>query len=176
MSKLLEAIQQNRETLLQEWTARLKASIQRRDLINDRELESQASEIVAAIAEVPQDTTLEDFNADGWELLKAMLAELSAARASAGFSPSETATFVLSIKPSLFAIARQLRGNDADQLFAEVVKANEFVDKLALHTTDVHPWTRSGDPPATGRDAGAFHPGSDSVGWNRGVSTDRHAG
>jgi rsbT co-antagonist protein RsbR len=65
-----------------------------------------------------------------------MLAELSAARASAGFSPSETATFVLSIKPSLFSIARRLRGTDADQLFTEVVKVNDFVDKLALHTTD----------------------------------------
>lgn len=136
MSKLLGAIQQNRESLLQDWLKRLKSAVQRRDLITDRELENQSSEIVALIAEVPQGTTMEDFNAAGWQPLKAMLASISVSRATAGFTPSETAIFVLSLKPSLFELARQQRGNNADELFAEVVTANEFVDKLALHTTD----------------------------------------
>ena len=69
MSKILGAIQQNRETLLQDWMKRLKSAIQRRDLINDRELENQASEMIAAIADVPSGTTLEDFNAASWQPL-----------------------------------------------------------------------------------------------------------
>jgi len=136
MSKLLGAIQQNRESLLQDWLERLRSAIQRRDLITDQELKNQASEIVALIADVPQGTTLEDFNAAGWQALKAMLANISVSRAAAGFTPSETAIFVLSLKPALFAIARQQPGNNADELFSEVLTANEFVDKLALHTTD----------------------------------------
>jgi rsbT co-antagonist protein RsbR len=136
MSKLLSAIQTNRESLLQDWMKRLKAAVQRRDLINEHELEAQANEMISAIAEVPQGTTLEDFSSAGWQPLKDMLANLSVSRAAQGFSPSETALFVLSLKPPLFELAREQRGNNANELFAEVVTINDFIDKLALHTTD----------------------------------------
>jgi rsbT co-antagonist protein RsbR len=136
MSKFLEAIRQNRESLLKDWQTRLRAAVQRRDLISERDLESQASEIVGAIVDVPPGATLEDFNSSVWQPLKALLANLSVSRATAGFTPSETAIFVLSLKPSLFAIARQQQGDNADQLYAEILTVNDFVDKLALHTTD----------------------------------------
>ena len=136
MSKLLGAIQQNREPILQDWLQRLKGAVRRRDLINERELESEAAEILSAIADVSDGTTLEDFNAAGWQPLKEMLASLSTSRASQGFTPSETATFVLSLKPPLFTLARKNWGKDANELFAEITVADEFIDKLALHTTD----------------------------------------
>jgi rsbT co-antagonist protein RsbR len=136
MSKLLEAIQQNREAILQDWLKRLKSAVQRRDLVNERELESQAAEMLAAIVDVPAGTSLEDFNAPAWQPLKSMLANLSISRATSGFTPSETAIFVLSLKPSLFFVARAQRGDSADDLFSDVLVINDFVDKLALHTTD----------------------------------------
>src|ERR1700734_2970562 len=105
MSKLLGAIQQNREPILQDWLQRLKVAVRRRDLINEREIESEASEILSAIANVSDETTLEDFNTPGWQPLKEMLAGLSESRANQGFTPSETATFVLSLKPPLFTLA-----------------------------------------------------------------------
>ena len=107
MSKLLGAIQQNREPILQDWLQRLKVSVRRRDLINERELESEAAEILSTIANVSDETTLEDFTTAGWLPLKEMLASLSATRANQGFTPSETATFVFSLKPPLFALARK---------------------------------------------------------------------
>jgi len=136
MSKLLGAIQQNREPILQDWLQRLKGAVRRRDLINERQLESEAAEILSAIADVSDGTTLEDFNAAGWQPLKEMLASLSTSRASQGFTPSETANFVLSLKPPLFTLARKNWGKDANELFAEITIADEFIDKLALHTTD----------------------------------------
>lgn len=136
MSKLLGAIQQNREAILQDWLERLRGAVRRRDLTNERQLESEASEILSGITDVPGGTTLEDFNSAGWLPLKEMLASLSASRANEGFTPSETATFVLSLKPPLFTLARKNWGKDANELFAEVSIANEFIDKLALHTTD----------------------------------------
>jgi rsbT co-antagonist protein RsbR len=129
MSNLLGAIQKNRESLLQDWLKRLKAAVQRRDLISERELEAQAAEILSTIVDIPQGTTLEDFNAPGWQPLKAMLASLSVSRAASGFTPSETAVFVLSLKPSLFGLAREQRGNNADELFSEVVKATDLVHR-----------------------------------------------
>ncbi|AXC14465.1 RsbR, positive regulator of sigma-B [Acidisarcina polymorpha] len=136
MSKLLSAIQQNQESVLNDWVQRLKTATRRRDLIGSRELEVEAAELLSAIVNVPPSTTLEDFNGAGWEPLKEMLANLSISRASLGFTPSETAVFVVSIKPSLFSLARQSAGGNTDEAFEEISVANEFVDKLALFTTD----------------------------------------
>ena len=58
MSKLLGAIQQNRESVLQDWLQRLKGAIRRRDLIGEREMDSQASEILSAIADAPEEACL----------------------------------------------------------------------------------------------------------------------
>ena len=138
MSKLMIAIQQNRESILQDWLKNLKSAVRRRDLISEHDLETQATEIVSAIADVPADTSLEDFNATAWQPLRDLLASLSVSRAAHGFTSSETAVFVFSLKPSLFALTRQSLGDDAAKLFAGITTINDFIDKLALHTTDAY--------------------------------------
>ena len=136
MSELFDAIQQNRDSILKEWLDSVRAASRRRDLIDDRELDVQTSEVMGAIVEAPSGTKLEDFNAPGWQPLKDLLASLSVSRATLGFTPSETALFVLSIKPAFFTIVREQAGKNADQLFAGITTVNDFVDRLALHTTD----------------------------------------
>jgi rsbT co-antagonist protein RsbR len=136
MSELFKAIQQNRDSILKEWLDSIRAASRRRDLINDRELEVQTSEVIGAIVDAPSGTTLEDPSAPGWQPLKELLASLSASRAILGFTSSETALFVLSLKPSLFTVVREQAGKNADQLFAGITTINGFVDRLALHTTD----------------------------------------
>ncbi len=136
MSNLVCAIQKNRESILKEWLQGLRAVIRRRDLIDDRELEIQTTEVFAAIVDVPSETTLENFTDVAWQPLKYLLANLSASRGSLGFTPSETAMFMLSLKPSLFTLVRQQHGNNADELFMDISIVNDFVDKLALHITD----------------------------------------
>jgi rsbT co-antagonist protein RsbR len=136
MSDILGAIQQNRASVLQDWLQNLKTAVQRRDLINDRELESQAAEMLSAIADVPSGSSLADLSQSGWQPLKSILGSLSVSRAVQGFSPSETALFVLSLKPSLFSLVRRDRARDADELLSDVTAINDFIDNLALHTTD----------------------------------------
>lgn len=136
MSKLIAAIQKNRDSILQEWLQGQKAVTRRRDLIDDRQLEIQTTEVWSAIADVPTEVSLENFADPVWQRLKDLLANLSASRAVLGFTPSETAMFILSLKPSLFTLVRQQRGNNADELFVDISIVNDFVDKLALHTTD----------------------------------------
>lgn len=136
MSDILNAIQQNRTSVQEDWLHHLKSSFQRRDLINDRELENQAIEMLSAIAGAPSGSNLGDLNQPVWQPLKSMLGSLSVSRAVQGFSPSETALFVLSLKPSLFSLVRQDKGRKADELFTDITAINDFIDNLALHTTD----------------------------------------
>jgi rsbT co-antagonist protein RsbR len=136
MSNILASIQKSRASVLQAWLQNLKAAVQRRDLINDRDLEAQASEIFTAIAEAPPESSLSDTNQPAWQPLKAILASLSVSRAVQGFTPSETALFVLSLKPPLFSLVRQSEGRGTDELLSDMTEVNDFIDNLALHTTD----------------------------------------
>src|SRR6201996_4321864 len=136
MANILEAIQKNQDALLEEWLRGLKSGIRRGDLIDERELKSQAAEMLAAISNVPADTSVGNLDSATWQPLKDLLASLSASRAVQGFTPSETATFVMSLKAPVFGLIRKQSANDAEQLFAGISTADGFFDKLALHTTD----------------------------------------
>jgi rsbT co-antagonist protein RsbR len=136
MPKVLDAVRKNQETVLDGWLQGIKGGIRRRDLIDERELKSQANEVLSTICAAPPDASLEDLNVTVWQPLKDLLASLSASRAVQGFTPSETALFVLSLKTPLFNLARGQMGDNADQLYAEITAVDDFLDKLALHTTD----------------------------------------
>lgn len=136
MANVLDAIRKNNESVLEGWLKGIKTNLRRRDLIDERELKSQSAEVLSTLSAVPTDTSLDDFNAPVWQPLKDLLANLSASRAIQGFTPSETAFFVLSLKAPLFAVIRQQGTSNADQLYAEITAVDDFIDKLALHTTD----------------------------------------
>jgi rsbT co-antagonist protein RsbR len=136
MAKVLDVVRKNQESLLEEWLKGINTGIRRRDLIDERELKSQAIEVLSTICAAPADAPFDDINVAAWQPLKDLLAGLSASRAVQGFTPSETAMFVLSLKTPLFSLIRVQNGTSADQLYAEITATDDFIDKLALHTTD----------------------------------------
>ena len=71
-----------------------------------------------------------------------MLGGLSRSRSLQGFSPSETATFVFSLKAPLFERIREEAGKDGGTLFEEVRRANDLLDRLGLYTTEVYQKSR----------------------------------
>ncbi len=73
-----------------------------------------------------------------WTELRELLADVSRARARQGWSPSETAMFVFSLKEPLFARLRaELRGNS--EAFAEEAwRIMVLLDELGLYTTEVY--------------------------------------
>jgi rsbT co-antagonist protein RsbR len=135
VSDLLIAIRENQPSILQEWLQTVRAGSRKRGLI-DKDLESQAAEVLSLIASAPTGSTLADTDASAWQPLKETLANFSLSAANLGFSPAEVSLFVLSLKSPLFNILRQLKGSDADELFAEITMVDNFVDRLALYTSD----------------------------------------
>jgi rsbT co-antagonist protein RsbR len=135
MSKVFDAIRENRESILQEWLQGIRAGNRRRGLI-DQELEHQASEVLSVIAAAPADASLDDFSAATWQPLRDLMADFSLSAANLGFTPSETATFVLSLKAPLFKLIRKQLGSNIDEFFAEISTIDSFIDKISLHTTD----------------------------------------
>jgi rsbT co-antagonist protein RsbR len=140
-SKLPEILKAHEHEILAEWTARqLESTGTRRDLINEAELQRQSKEFLAAFVRAAEGGT-DDLQAGNWTPVNELLGRISRSRALQGFSPSETAKFVFSLKQPLFS---QLRGAVTDEatLAEETWTATELLDSLGLHTTEVYQKSR----------------------------------
>ena len=100
-----------------------------------------------------------------WAPVRELLASISSSRARLGFTPSETATFVLSLKEPVFARLAQELGSDARALADEIWKATTLLDALGLYTTEAYQKTREQIiARAAAGDARAVHAGRAAVG------------
>jgi rsbT co-antagonist protein RsbR len=142
MTDLAEIISQNAETIRQQWIAGMSNSGQRTDLISKVELEEQSRAILDAIGMGLRSTGPTNLEGEGWDTLRDLLRDISASRARQGFSPTDVATFILSLKRPLFSAIRAKFANKQDILFETVWAATELLDRLALNTTEVFIATR----------------------------------
>lgn len=82
-----------------------------------------------------------DMNDAAWEPTREFLGDLSRSRARRGFTPTETATFVFSLKEPLFTRMRAAI-KDADELGTAIWDATLLLDDLGLYTTEVFQTSR----------------------------------
>jgi rsbT co-antagonist protein RsbR len=83
-----------------------------------------------------------DIGAPEWAPLRDLLEDLSRDRATQGFRPSETATFVFSLKQPLFALLRREIRDSADRLADEIWTVTQLLDQIGLYTVEVYQRTR----------------------------------
>jgi rsbT co-antagonist protein RsbR len=135
-TRLADLIRRNEKEILAEWvTGQLKSVAARRDLMNEAELERQSREFLSTFAASAMTAGMHDARGPAWQPVRELLARVSETRARQGFTPSETATFVMSLKQPLFAQVRTMAG-DAETVMAEVWTINLVLDQLALFTTE----------------------------------------
>jgi rsbT co-antagonist protein RsbR len=142
MNDLAEIISQNAESIRKEWIAGMSKAVTRVDLISTVELDEQSRSILDAIVKgvrVSGPTKTDDA---GWDEARELLRDISASRARQGFSPSEVAIFVLSLKQPLFANIRTKFNGDQNRMFEAIWAATDLLDRLALFTTDAFIATR----------------------------------
>jgi rsbT co-antagonist protein RsbR len=131
------------EEVLQRWLQlQISETTFRPELINEAQLREQSRTFLGFLRAVVEDGAPLDINAPQWGDVREFLAELSRSRARQGFSPSETATFVFSLKQPLLAELRKEIGNDVDALEAEAWALTVRIDKLGLYTMEVYQKTR----------------------------------
>ena len=135
---LIEAVLRDGKTeLLDAWvTAQLASSGSRPDLISESELRVESDRFLTALASaVAEDSASADTSGPAWDAVRGRLTELSESRATKGFSPTETATFVFSIKEPLFG-AIQARTSDTAALADTLWTVTKLIDSLGLFTAD----------------------------------------
>jgi rsbT co-antagonist protein RsbR len=109
----------------------------RRDLITDADLTRDSEAFLEAFATAIESSDPERSSGPAWDRVHEILDHLSASRARMGFSPTETATFVFSLKQPLFELIRRAAANTED-LARETWQATVALDRLGLSTTEVY--------------------------------------
>ncbi len=130
-SGLAELIQTNEQALHREWLAAL--SEHGGDTrIATAEVARQTGDLVALMAAAaPRDF---DTGGPAWREVRDYLDGVSRSRAAQGFTSTETATFVFSLKGPLFAHVQREMGGDPAALANGLRAASDLVDALGMHT------------------------------------------
>lgn len=123
--------------ILSQWVSEQVAAVtMRRDLLNEAQLWDQSRRFLSVLRPAAQSGST-DIMAGPWSPVRDVLAELSRERANQGFTPSETATFVFSLKQPLFSRLRSQIG-DSRQAYEEALwSTTVLLDKLGLYTAEV---------------------------------------
>lgn len=130
-SSLADIVHANRDAILASWLVHLRRELGDARIADD-ELHAQAGEVLELTAAAMSSGL--DISARGWEPVRSRLEELSRSRALQGFSSTETAVFVFSLRKPLFEQLRASLGDDAAAFGAASWDASEMVDRLAMHT------------------------------------------
>ena len=137
-----ELIARDEQSILDNWMKeQLSASTMRSDLINDDQLRGQSRSFLRALREGLVSGNA-DINHNAWSDMRAQLTELTRQRARMGFSPSETARFVFSLKQGLFGSLRSAFADRPKDLAEAMWQTTTLLDNLGLFTTEAYQATR----------------------------------
>ena len=142
MSKLPEILSRHENQIHAEWLKHMAGAVRRGDLMTDSELKEQSRELLTAIVAGTKSGDVTKLDGAAWTPARELLQTISSSRARQGFTPSETTTFVMSLKQPVFDALRQELSSKPDSLFEEVWNATLLIDTLALITTEAYMETR----------------------------------
>jgi rsbT co-antagonist protein RsbR len=141
MSQVLAgALRGDAGSILEAWTAQQERDLSlRNNLLKPGELKTQSQHLLTAITDAVQAGSGEDFaTGAAWEPVRDQLSRTSRSRAKQGFTPTETATVVMSLKrPLLESLQRHLAG-DSEKCGQATWWTTDLLDRLALYTMETY--------------------------------------
>jgi rsbT co-antagonist protein RsbR len=137
-TRIPEVLERFEAEILAEWIKeQLAATTQRPDLMKESELNAQSTKFLKLFRDAIAGDNFVDIQRPSWAPVRDFVGEVSRSRVIQGFTPSETATFVFSLKQPLFVRLRKIHEGQPDYLFEDLWNATVLLDKLGLYTTEV---------------------------------------
>jgi rsbT co-antagonist protein RsbR len=129
----------NEQEVLAEWVQlQLASNTLRSDLLKESELREQSREFISLLRSGVGTGSPFSLTSGDWSSVRDYLAGVSRSRAQKGFSPTETATFVLSLKQPIFARMRKQLDGASGELAEALWNTTKILDQLALLTTELY--------------------------------------
>jgi rsbT co-antagonist protein RsbR len=147
-SLMKEVLERFEAEILADWIKeQTAATTQRPDLMKESDLLAQSTTFLKLLRDAiaggyfsTPDVAGKDFldiRRPHWRPLLEFISDVSRSRAIQGFTPTETATFVFSLKQPLFVRLRKIHEAKPDYLFDDLWNATVLLDKLGLYASEV---------------------------------------
>jgi rsbT co-antagonist protein RsbR len=130
-------IQQHQAAIGADWIANLESMSFRSDSASKEQLRRHCSQLLALLPEATLNGGFDSIDGRAWDEVRDQLTEISGQRAKQGSTPSETATFVFSLKQSLFTSLRSALAGEPELLAEALWNVSTLLDKLGLFTIEV---------------------------------------
>lgn len=137
-SKIPEILKKYRSELLTAWLSEQMTASSHKDSLKEIEVREECREFLDLLVAAVDRGNLTDIHTSDWRPVREMLSSISRDRSHKGFTPSETATFILSLKHPLFTRLNSELANDSQNLIQEIWSVSTLLDKLGLLTTEIH--------------------------------------
>ena len=134
MSAFQQVAKSNEASILAGWIAEMATATRRSDLMNDAEMKQQATEFLRLFTDASQSSS--DVQSDVFASTREFLKGIAKSRMEQGFTPSETAMFVLSLKQPIFNSLKDAPKSNQSDLVGEIWGVGNLLDKLAMLTVD----------------------------------------
>jgi rsbT co-antagonist protein RsbR len=112
------------------------------EMMTEEQLRIQTSEFFKALVMAFGSEVYDNIELPVFRETVVMLQDISATRAEQGFTPSETAFYIMSLKDALLEYLQTDFGDDPELLNREIKKMNKIIDNLALLTFETFTKTR----------------------------------
>jgi rsbT co-antagonist protein RsbR len=142
-SRLPAIVDQHQKEVLAEWLSNQSTSgAWRSGRIQESQLRDESQRFLALLTQAIQQGVEFDTRSAQWTGIREFLGDLSRTRATQGFTPTQVATFVFSLKQALFKRATESLKGDPTALATTLWDATMLLDALGLYTTEVYQHTR----------------------------------
>jgi rsbT co-antagonist protein RsbR len=137
-SRLPAIVEQHQKEVLAEWlTNQMSSGAWRSGRIQESQLRDESQRFLALFTKAVQSGVEFDTRSPQWADIREFLIELSRSRAQQGFTPSQVATFVFSLKQALFKRATDALKAEPEAIAGALWEATTAVDALGLYITEV---------------------------------------
>ena len=133
-----DLLSRHEPAILQDWIRMQLADPGRSHMLKDADLQQDSRTFISLLRAAIDSGQITDVTAREWDHVRRMLDDLSRNRATLGFSPSQTAMFVFSLKEALFPQLRADLGKDPTKLANATWAVSSLLDRLGLYTTEVY--------------------------------------
>lgn len=136
----VDILKKNRAEILSQWLAELQSDL---DGTNAGKQREQAERLLNLVVTAAERSSGLEMSGPEWKPVVDALEALSAERARGGFTSSQTATFVFSLKQPVFAALRK-EIHDVSALGDATWEISSFLDRLGLLTVEAFQRAKEG--------------------------------
>ncbi|HKU15731.1 MAG TPA: STAS domain-containing protein [Steroidobacteraceae bacterium] len=138
VSRLPAIVEQHQKEVLAEWLSnQMTSGTWRSGRIQESQLRDESQRFLALLTQAIQHGIEFDTRSPQWVEVREFLSDLSHSRATQGFTPSQVATFVFSLKQALFKRATESLKTEPIPLATTLWDATILLDALGLYTTEI---------------------------------------